>query len=151
MSIFMHTTSVDATVFLDLFGTDEDIAGNRRLAYKEEESAPPGVTYLDGSDQRKVTDLLLEQVECSDIVLINKCDLLRDPSDIELVKKVVNPLSLLLIIYLLHIISYLICISLLLMIDYQLYQPIGKSLQLREGRGGESALFDRQCWRTGSC
>ena len=98
-----------------------------------------------------MTDLLLEQVECSDIVLINKCDLLRDPSDIELVKKVGDPLSLLLIIYLLHIISYLICISLLLMIDYQLYQPIGTSLQLREGRGGESALFDWQCWRTGSC
>jgi len=82
-------TAVDATVFLDLFGTDEDIGGNRRLAHKEE-STPPGVTYLDGSEQRKVTDLLLEQVECSDIVLINKCDLLRDPSDIELVKKIIS-------------------------------------------------------------
>lgn len=89
----MQPSSVDATVFLDLFGTDEDIAGNRRLAHKEE-STPPGVTYLDGSEQRKVTDLLLEQVECSDIVLINKCDLLRDPSDIELVKKVGDPPSL---------------------------------------------------------
>ena len=74
-------------MFLDLFGTDEDIAGNRRLAYKED--APSGPTYLDGSDQRKVTDLLLEQVECSDIVLVNKCDLLGDPSDVELVKKVI--------------------------------------------------------------
>jgi len=51
-----------------------------------------------------VTDLLLEQVECSDIVLINKCDLLRDPSDIELVKKVGDPPSL----TPLHLSSYII-------------------------------------------
>jgi len=84
----VYATAVDATVFVDLFGTDEDIAGNRRLAYKED--APAGTTYLDGSEQRKVTDLLLEQVECSDIVLINKCDLLKDPTDVELVKKVAS-------------------------------------------------------------
>lgn len=49
-----------------------------------------------------MTDLLLEQVECSDIVLINKCDLLRDPSDIELVKKVGDAPSSL------HLSSYII-------------------------------------------
>ena len=35
-----------------------------------------------------MTDLLLEQVECADIVIINKCDLLESPGDLELVKKV---------------------------------------------------------------
>lgn len=50
-----------------------------------------------------MTDLLLEQVECSDIVLINKCDLLRDPSDIELVKKVGGWVILLILITMYHI------------------------------------------------
>lgn len=84
-------TLVDATVFLNLFGTDADIAANRKLAYKEvpkDENDPNTYTYIDGSDQRKITDLLLEQVECSDVVLINKCDLLERASDIDLVKKV---------------------------------------------------------------
>jgi len=79
-----------------------------------------------------VTDLLLEQVECSDIVLINKCDLLRDPSDIELVKKVGYPPSLSSPSIFIHHIAFL-SISLLLMVDYQLYQPIGTNLQLCEG------------------
>lgn len=78
-------TLVDATVFLNLFGTDEDIANNRKLAYNDDNGS---YSYADGSDQRKITDLLLEQVECSDIVLINKCDLLENQSDIDLVKKV---------------------------------------------------------------
>lgn len=85
-------TLVDATVFRDLFGTDSDIASNRKLAYKEvpkDENDPNTYTYIDGSDQRKITDLLLEQVECSDVVLINKCDLLERPSDVDLVRKVI--------------------------------------------------------------
>lgn len=42
----------------------------------------------EGSGQRKVTELLLEQVECADIVLINKCDLLKGENEVDLVKKV---------------------------------------------------------------
>ena len=48
----------------------------------------------DGSGMRKVTELLLEQVECADIVLINKCDLLKNDNELQLVKNViasVNP------------------------------------------------------------
>jgi G3E family GTPase len=86
-------TLVDATVFLELFGSDEAIANNRKLAYKDQEvpkdpNDQNTYTYLDGSENRKVTDLLLEQVECADIVMINKCDLLSNPADIALVQKV---------------------------------------------------------------
>jgi len=86
-------TLVDASVFLNLFGTDEEIAKNRGLAYREEEGTPTGYQEIDGADQRKITDLLLEQVECSDIVLINKCDLLDNPGDLELVRKVINSIN----------------------------------------------------------
>jgi G3E family GTPase len=83
-------TLVDATVFLNLFGTVEDIAKNRHLAYKDKQDPNDKNTYIemDGSDQRVITDLLLEQVECADIVIINKCDLLENPGDLDLVGKV---------------------------------------------------------------
>lgn len=89
-------TLVDATVFLNLFGTTENIAGNRELAYGEKKDPTDKNTYieLDGSDQRVITDLLLEQVECADIVLINKCDLLKNAGDEELVRKVLAKLPL---------------------------------------------------------
>lgn len=86
-------TLVDAVVFLDMFGTDKDINGNSYLAFKEDDTE--GRKMLeDGSGMRKVTELLLEQVECADIVLINKCDLLKDDRELQLVKEIianVNP------------------------------------------------------------
>ena len=84
-------TVVDATTFLQLFGTDADLATHRALAFSEGSRLDSSMNYDftggAGSD-RKVTDLLLEQVECADIVLVNKCDLLDKPSDVELVEKV---------------------------------------------------------------
>lgn len=74
-------TLVDASAFFHLFGSDEDLATNRDLAYRPEEKSLEN----DGNAQRKVTELLLEQVECADIILINKCDLLKDSSEIDLV------------------------------------------------------------------
>ena len=86
-------TLVDAVVFLDMFGTDKDINSNSELAFKVDDME--GRKMLeDGSGMRKVTELLLEQVECADIVLINKCDLLKSDSELQLVKDViasVNP------------------------------------------------------------
>ena len=60
----------------------------------ESDSNTIGGNVLDaGSGQRKVTELLLEQVECADIVIINKCDLLNGEDEVNLVEKVayVNP------------------------------------------------------------
>ena len=83
-------TLVDATVFLDLFGTVQNFAANRHLAYQDKQDPADKNTYveLDGSDQRVITELLLEQVECADIVIINKCDLLKNIGDVDLVRKV---------------------------------------------------------------
>jgi G3E family GTPase len=91
-------TVVDASVFLSLFGTEEDVASHRHLAYDAKHDQllnsnknPDDLntyTYLDGNEGRKITDLLLEQVECSDIVLLNKCDLLAAPADVDLVHRV---------------------------------------------------------------
>jgi G3E family GTPase len=80
-------TLVDASAFFNLFGTSSEIAKNPELAYKKEDLKK---VALDHNSQRSVTELLLEQVECADIVLINKCDLIQDPQHIELVKKVRN-------------------------------------------------------------
>ena len=86
-------TLVDAKVFLDMFGTDKNIENNSELAFQPDDVEGRKM-LVDGSGMRKVTELLLEQVECADIVLINKCDLLENSSDLALVKKViasVNP------------------------------------------------------------
>jgi G3E family GTPase len=80
-------TLVDASAFFNLFGTSSEIAKNPELAYKKEDLTKMA---LDSNSQRSVTELLLEQVECADIVLINKCDLIQDPQHIELVKKVLT-------------------------------------------------------------
>jgi G3E family GTPase len=77
-------TVVDAMTFFTLFGSDTDIAHHRELAYRPEEPTNEN----DGNSQRKVTELLLEQVECADVILINKCDLLVNPQDVLLVEKV---------------------------------------------------------------
>jgi G3E family GTPase len=86
-------TLVDAKVFLEMFGTDKDIESNSNLAFQPDDVEGRKM-FDDGSGMRKVTELLLEQVECADIVLINKCDLLENSEDIQLVKRViasVNP------------------------------------------------------------
>ena len=55
----------------------------------ESDSSTIGGNILEaGSGQRKVTELLLEQVECADIVIINKCDLLNGEDEVKLVEKV---------------------------------------------------------------
>jgi G3E family GTPase len=80
-------TVVDAEVFNNLFGSDVNISENSELAFTPEE-LKKNAMFDDEFGQRKITELLLEQVECADIILINKCDLLEKKSDVELVKKV---------------------------------------------------------------
>ncbi len=82
-------TVVDATAFFELFGTKQLIADNSNLAFNANDvQMRANANNSDGSEQRQVTELLLEQVECADIVLVNKCDLLASERDVELVKKV---------------------------------------------------------------
>ena len=70
-------TVVDAIVFIEHFGSaDADIRSNARLAVREEKTS--GDIFLSEEEgRRRLTELLLEQVETADIVLINKCDLLK--------------------------------------------------------------------------
>lgn len=75
-------TVVDAESFYKYFGTDNDIDSNPSLAYPDS----TGIRDQEGA-KRKITELLLEQVECSDIILINKIDLVNE-KQIGLVKKV---------------------------------------------------------------
>jgi G3E family GTPase len=104
-------TLVDATVFMDFFGSDKTLADRRTLFEhpKPEDAEKPvkapeeadsnNMVLSDVADamtsQRRITDLLLEQVECADHILLNKCDLLSDPdTQIPLLKtllKSINP------------------------------------------------------------
>lgn len=56
------TTLVDASIFLNLFGTDQSISEYKDLAVR-----PGDEQQLEeqGSGMRKITELLLEQVECA--------------------------------------------------------------------------------------
>ena len=83
-------TLVDASVFLDLFGSEAEVKTYRDLVVKQDEE---GDSMLEQAGYRKITELILEQVECADIILINKCDLLKDENDLKLVKKVVNSIN----------------------------------------------------------
>jgi G3E family GTPase len=82
-------TIVDARVFLDLFGSNEDVASNPRLAFHSDQ-----LTIEEQSQTtRKITELLLEQVECSDVVVINKVDLCKDEAELALCEKVVRTIN----------------------------------------------------------
>lgn len=81
-------TIVDAKLFFDTFGSDTNINSKAELAYRAEDVE--GRKSLDGdAGSRLITELLLEQVECADVVLINKCDLLPSAEDVQLVEKVI--------------------------------------------------------------
>lgn len=75
-------TLVSADEFVEHFGTDQTIAANRHLAGEIEE----------GNGLRSVTELLLEQVECSDVLLINKCDLVTQ-KQADLVDSIVSSIN----------------------------------------------------------
>ncbi len=68
-------TVIDATVFLDYFGSNADLSTVPSLAFREEIDTQDHNQIQTG--RRKITELLLEQVECADVVLINKIDLLK--------------------------------------------------------------------------
>ena len=83
-------TVVDAKIFLDLFGSEATLGDNQQLLVTERERASFEGLLDDeqGVGLRKVTELLLEQVECADVILINKIDLLASPDQLEIVQRV---------------------------------------------------------------
>ena len=85
-------TLVDAKVFVDLFGTDSPISTYADLAVKPDDEEGQRILN-EGVGTRKVTELLLEQVECADIVVVNKCDLLKDSTEEQLVMDVIKKIN----------------------------------------------------------
>ena len=85
-------TLVDAKLFLDEFGSDTKIINKSNLAVDENDK--DGLKQLEQENgNRQITELLLEQVECADIVIINKCDLVPNVNDINLVKKIIEKVN----------------------------------------------------------
>jgi G3E family GTPase len=86
-------TLVDAKLFLEEFGSNTILGSKSDLAVNKEDVEGFKNFQQDGS-QRQITELLLEQVECADIVIINKCDLLSDQKkDIVLVQNVIKKVN----------------------------------------------------------
>jgi G3E family GTPase len=81
-------TIVDAKMFFDTFGSTVNINSKVDLAYRPDD-VDGRKSLSGGSGERLVTELLLEQVECADVVLINKCDLLERAEDVQLVERVI--------------------------------------------------------------
>lgn len=81
-------TVVDADLFYNSFGSKDNLNSKADLAFKREDFLGRK-TLDDGAGSRLITELLLEQVECADVVLINKCDLLKKPDDVKLVERVI--------------------------------------------------------------
>ena len=86
-------TLVDASIFLRLFGSaDADLQTHASLAVAASDADGLRAMNEEGTGQRRVTELLLEQVECADAVLINKCDLLSPP-EVALVMRVIASIN----------------------------------------------------------
>lgn len=71
-------TVVDSAEFLTAYTETKAVAERPDLAAPPEDPQAIVMARFDGSLQRKVVDLLLEQVEVADVVLLNKADLLDE-------------------------------------------------------------------------
>ena len=79
-------TVVDTSAFLQEYESRDVIANRPDLGGNEAQG---------GSGQRRVVDLLVEQVECADIVLLNKSDMVNETElkHLEQVVEAINPLA----------------------------------------------------------
>ena len=79
-------TVVDTSAFLQEYESRDVIANRPDLGGNEAQG---------GSGQRRVVDLLVEQVECADIVLLNKSDMVNEAElkHLEQVVGAINPLA----------------------------------------------------------
>jgi G3E family GTPase len=73
-------TLLDAASFFKIFGSG-------KKNYFDDESGDSKSASQD-NDQKGVDELILEQIECADIVVMNKCDLLEDKSTLQISEQV---------------------------------------------------------------
>ena len=72
-------TVVDSAAFLDAYAETASIAQRPDLAAPvDDDPSPFLMARFDHSLQRSVVDLLVEQVECADVLLLNKKDLVSE-------------------------------------------------------------------------
>ena len=86
-------TVVDSSAFLGAYESTDRLANRPDLGSNDAGNDPSfAMAVYDGSAQRAVVDLLVEQVECADVVLLNKVDLIAaEPR--ALLKQVVHALN----------------------------------------------------------
>ncbi|KAJ8598864.1 hypothetical protein CTAYLR_010458 [Chrysophaeum taylorii] len=85
-------TVVDSAAFLTAYADTRAIAERPDLAAASDDPSAVLMSRFDGSLQRAVVDLLLEQVEVADVILLNKADLLG-PADLEKLEAIVSALN----------------------------------------------------------
>ncbi len=92
VSLDTLVTVIDAKVFSDLFGSDDAIKSHKSLAVIDGADANEAAENEMG--MRSVTELLVEQVECADVVIINKADLLEsDALKLASVRQVIESIN----------------------------------------------------------
>jgi len=73
-------TVVDASNFFNYFNTADSVADR----YKD----------VDETDERTITELMIDQLEFADVILINKLDLIKDPKEVKRIKAVIRKLNM---------------------------------------------------------
>ena len=90
-------TVVDSAAFLDAYAETASIAQRPDLAAPvDDDPSPFLMARFDHSLQRSVVDLLVEQVECADVLLLNKKDLVSEKQMDRLaeIMKALNPTAI---------------------------------------------------------
>jgi len=85
-------TVVDSAGFLAEYSETAPISRRPDLAASEDDAVSFVMAQFGGALRRSVVDLLLEQVECADVVLLNKADLVR-PEDLDRLDAVVTSIN----------------------------------------------------------
>lgn len=85
-------TVIDSKLFYDLFGSNVHISEKPELGSNPiiEDDLPP---LFESPKGKKVTELLIEQIECADKVIMNKLDLLKTGQDVESLNSVLQELN----------------------------------------------------------
>jgi len=78
LSLDTLVTVVDASTFAGAYAERRAVAELPELIATPDDPSAIMMARFDGSLQRAVVDLLVEQVECADVILINKADLVSE-------------------------------------------------------------------------
>jgi len=86
-------TVVDSPHFFRLYSSKNDVADHEELLGREEQRVETYDAMKWVEVERKVVDLLTEQVECADMVVINKVDAVEKEADVGALRAIVGALN----------------------------------------------------------